>query len=206
MNIKTKEMKNNIQEYKEALVQDKSAFIKIYENALKTKITEVEIIDNNELFDKLLDELPAFELVMNNFTELRIKTELKEFITLVQTKKGGILKFHNTITFFLEDGSHIRFSSYKSSSIEISRVWVHPYSHRNGIGSLLMDLMFDFINFAECKPNMYFLECTGAIGVGANAQSVGIDVQTKFFRKFGFRVDNKKQYPDYVTMVMKPVS
>ena len=42
------------------------------------------------------------------------------------------------------------------------------------------------------------------VGIGANAQSVGIEIQTMFFRKFGFRVQYGKEYPDYVTMTMKP--
>ena len=195
---------NSLNEYKMALANDKKAFIKTYETAFKTKIARVEIIENNVIFDKLVAELPAFDTIMNTFTALPIESEYKEFLSLVQSKKGGLFKIHNTITFFLKDGSHIRFAPFMNNSIEISRVWVSPYAHRKGIGTLLMNLMFDFIDFADCKPNSYFLECTGAIGVGANAQSVGIEIQTMFFRKFGFRVQYGKEYPDYVTMTMKP--
>lgn len=136
--------------------------------------------------------------------DFQIHIECKEFFTLVERKKGSVLKYANTLTIFLEDGSHIRCSSFQGDSIEISRVWVNPMNHRNGIGSMLMNLLFELIQFSESEPSSYFLECTGAVGLGDNAQTIGIDIQSRFFRKFGFRVDYRKEYPHYVTMIMKP--
>jgi hypothetical protein len=185
---------------KEELAKNKRDFLKKYESALGMKIKDTEFIDNNELFETLLNEYKNFESFMNTETLLNISVIHKDFLTIVEKKKGSVLKFQDTLTFFFLDGSHIRFSSFNDNGIEISRVWVNPDNHRKGFGSLLMELLFDFIEFAEVQPNEFFLECTGAVGAGDNLQSIGIDIQTKFFRKFGFRVDNGKGYPNYVTM------
>jgi len=186
---------------KEELAKNKKEFIQKYESAFGMKIKEVEFTDNTELFEKLITAYKDFENFMNTATELNISVQHKDFLTIVEKKKGSVLKFQDTITFFLLDGSHIRFSTFNNTGIEISRVWVHPDNHQKGLGSLLMSLLFEFIEFAEVEPSEYFLECTGAIGVGDNHQSVGLDIQTKFFRKFGFRVQNGKGYPNYVTMM-----
>jgi hypothetical protein len=197
-------MSTTLEQFKTDFEKDKIGFKKKFERALKKKIDAVEIINNNADFDKLLTNILAFEFIINTYKNYQIKIESKEFLTFVERKKGSVLKYANTLTIFLDDGSHIRCSSFKEDSIEISRVWVNPMNHRNGIGSMLMNLLFELIQFSESEPSSYFLECTGAVGLGDNAQTIGIDVQTKFFRKFGFRVDYRKEYPQYVTMVLKP--
>ena len=85
----------------------------------------------------------------------------------------------------------------------LSRVWAIPENHINGLGSLLMDLFFDFMLFAKVEPSEYFLECTGAVGLGDNKQELSVASQTNFFRKLGFSVNNRKGYPDYITMLIK---
>ncbi len=45
-----------------------------------------------------------------------------------------------------------------------------------------------------------FLECTRSVGFHPDNSS-SISIQTSFFRKHGFRVENRKHYPRYVTMV-----
>jgi GNAT superfamily N-acetyltransferase len=197
-------MNTTLEQVKIEFENDKSAFLKKMECALKIKIDTVEIISNNGVFNNLLANNLTFELLINSLMDFQIRIECKEFFTLVERKKGSVLKYANTLTIFLEDGSHIRCSSFQEDSIEISRVWVNPMNHRNGIGSMLMNLLFELIQFSESEPSSYFLECTGAVGLGDNAQTIGIDIQTKFFRKFGFRVDYRKEYPHYVTMIMKP--
>jgi hypothetical protein len=196
-------MNDTIEKLKIEYANNKEAFKKEYERALNRKISSVEIIENNLIFEQLHTNIAAFESLINASFDFLVKIKYEFFITLVEKKKGGILKLSNTITFFLQDGSHLRCSPYKEDSIEISRVWVSPNQHRKGLGSLLMNLFFSFIQFSEASPKLYFLECTGAVGLGENAQSVGIESQTKFFRQFGFRVDYRKEYPNYVTMILE---
>jgi hypothetical protein len=196
-------MNDTIEKLKIEFENNKESFKKEYECALNRKISSVEIIENNLIFEQLHTNIAAFESFINASFEFQIKVKYEFFITLIEKKKGGILKLSNTITLFLQDGSHLRCSPYKEDSIEISRIWVNPINHRNGIGSMLMNLFFELIQFSESEPSSYFLECTGAVGLGDNAQTIGIDVQTKFFRKFGFRVDYRKEYPNYVTMKLE---
>jgi GNAT superfamily N-acetyltransferase len=194
-------MNESFVKLKDELKLNKKEFLLQYERALGMNIKDVEFVDNNEIFDKMISSYKEFENFMNVASELNMTIEHKDFITIVEKKKGSVLKFQDTLTFFFNDGSHIRFSAFNKNGIEISRVWVRPDNHRRGFGSLLMNLLTDFIEFAEVQPKEFFLECTGAVGTGDNHQSVGIDVQTKFFRKFGFRVANGKGYPHYVTML-----
>ena len=49
-------------------------------------------------------------------------------------------------------------------------------------------------------PPKMFLECTGSDGFHPDNSS-SISIQTAFFRKHGFRVENRKHYPRYLTMV-----
>ena len=196
-------MNSTFTKEKEEYLQGKNKFIHKLKLSTGINIKEVEFIENTDVFRTLIAALGDFERFVCDSTQMDIKAQYKEFLTLVEKKKGGLLKFHNTITFFLEDGSHIRFSPHNKNGIEISRVWVNPENHRNGLGSLLMELFFDFMLFAKVEPSEYFLECTGAVGLGENKQELSVASQTNFFRKFGFRVNNRKGYPDYITMIKK---
>lgn len=195
-------MKKHFKEEKTNYLNNKKKFITEFENQLGYKIKSVEFVENNEAYDKLCNALEYFECYMNTVLGYDVKTQMEDMITLVEKKKGMILKFQNAITFtLLNDGSHIRISPFNINGIEISRVYVNPNNHRKGIGSLLMQLLEEFMNYIEVKPEELFLECTGAVGAGDNLQEVGIDIQTKFFRKFGFKVNNGKDYPNYVSMI-----
>jgi hypothetical protein len=103
----------------------------------------------------------------------------------------------------MPDESLIRFSSYQNDGIELSRIWVAEQNQRQGKGSFLMNLFFDFLKEVLGFIPTIFLECTGGVGVGQNALSMDISMQTKFFRKWGFRVNDKKLYPTYVNMLRK---
>lgn len=194
-------MKSNILEEKNRYLNDKKKFKSEFETQLGYKIRDVEFIKNNDAFDQICNALLDFESFTKIVLGYDIKAEVGDMITLVEKRNGMTLKLHNAITFtLLNDGSHIRFSPYNSNGIEISRVYVNPVNQRKGIGSLLMKLMESSIDFAEAEPEELYLECTGAVGAGKNLQEIGIDTQTKFFRKFGFRVNNGKEYPHFVSM------
>ncbi len=63
-----------------------------------------------------------------------------------------------------------------------------------------MNTVFDFCySQLEFRPR-FVLECTGSLGLHGFLDPIGIQGQTSFFRKFGFRVENRKHYPEYVMM------
>ena len=65
---------------------------------------------------------------------------------------------------------------------------------------MLMNIVFDFcLSQLEFRPR-FILECTGCHQSQGISSSIGITAQTSFFRKFGFRVENRKHYPHYVMM------
>jgi GNAT superfamily N-acetyltransferase len=200
-------MKQSVTEERQEYLKDTKQYKNNLEQNFGVKIKSIDFVENNEVFEMLVRALEEFQNFVDEWVELEIVSNQQVFATLVGQKNGYILKFQDTITFFVKnDGSHIRISPYGKDGIEISRVWIHPSNQRKGLGKSLMNLVFGFVEFAEAEPKEYFLECTGAVGTGANHQEVGIDVQTKFFREFGFRVNNGKSYPQYVSMLKRGTS
>jgi hypothetical protein len=84
--------------------------------------------------------------------------------------------------------------------LEIPAIRVNENKIRNGEGSRLMNIVFDFCySQLEFRPR-FVLECTGNLESHGVLAPIGIQGQTSFFRKFGFRVENGKHYPEYVMM------
>jgi hypothetical protein len=48
---------------------------------------------------------------------------------------------------------------------------------------------------------LIWLECTRTVGINHTEVNYGLSEQTRFFRKFGFRVNDGSQYPRWVDMV-----
>jgi hypothetical protein len=63
-----------------------------------------------------------------------------------------------------------------------------------------MNTLFLFIYETLGYISPVFLKCTGFINNGGEFIKNPIKNQTKFFRKFGFRVTYNKLYPEYVRM------
>ena len=92
-----------------------------------------------------------------------------------------------------------------NNGLELTRIIVDEQGKGNG--TTLMKLFFYLIGQSgldlETLPIM--LECVGSVGAGSNYVKSNISVQTKFFRKFGFRVEQKvSDYKNnYVQMYFK---
>jgi GNAT superfamily N-acetyltransferase len=188
-----------IKEHKEIYQKDKKQLLKLYSEGTNFKIHSAEFYESEGIFRILEENLDNYFKPdgMNYFSGMTIEKEILR--SIVENPDETVLKFHDSITISLPDGSHIRFSPYKNDTIEITRVLVTHESRNNGIGSLLIETVFEFIGRTVGHLPKMFLECTGAVGMDPiNASTVPI--QTSFFRKHGFRVNNRKYYPRYVTM------
>jgi hypothetical protein len=182
---------------------EQKEIIKSLEEQLKRKILSYEVIQDNENFTKLLSKVDEF-VAFHNLSETpekQILVQSFQIITIVDFKKGSKVKSHNCITLILPDESLIRFSSFGIDGVELTRIWVKEENHKKGQGSYLMDLFFKFIEDTIGYTPTIFLECTGEVGLGKNAISMDISEQTRFFRKFGFRVKDRSLYPHYVNML-----
>jgi hypothetical protein len=178
------------------LIQNKVKYLKEVSSQTGMKIIDGELIPKNEIFsaiEEFIKAIPQVEGVK------RYDIEIDQINTLVESKKGFKLKVHPHITFSAPDGSLIRFSPYKKDGLEISRIQSAKIG--SGMGTRLME---DFLIFSRTYNGyspLIYLECTGAVGWGDNRVNMEISEQTRFFRKFGFRVRNGKRYPKWVDMV-----
>lgn len=117
----------------------------------------------------------------------------ENFLTSTVEIGGGnntIARQHNRI--LIETPfAHISINSYMNG-LEISRIMVTDQKGK-GHGTFLMKLFFNILREAklDLQTLPIMLECVGAVGGGSNYQQSDLASQTKFFRKFGFRVDAK---------------
>jgi len=136
--------------------------------------------------------------LLNSYKEyFRGRSDIKVWHFKHSLVIGDKDKIKDVISIELSDGSYIRFGQGdKPNQIEITTICVHSKNRNNGIGGYLMKLMFAFIyeTIGFIPPIM--LECTGSL----NNNDSSIKDQSKFFRKFGFRVTSKKGYPYYIKM------
>jgi hypothetical protein len=156
-----------------------------------------EIVKSNGVFKKIQEALPILE---KKFQEISFKSEV--LTSYVQMKKSTSIKLYETITLELADESSLVFSSNEKSGIEISSLV--SAKRGKGNGTLLMDVFFKILNDVLGFIPPLYLECAGNVSFRDYMVESTIQAQTKFFRKFGFRVDNRKGYPDYVDMKRVP--
>lgn len=157
-------------------------------------LKKIYITENNEILEELLIGFNQFKAANPN-----IKIEYI-FDALVISKNNKIeANLHNVIKISLKCGSYIKVSSTTGNSLEISVIRVNE-KKRKGKGSQLMNLVFEFCYTQLGYRPKFILECTGSLESFGFQSHTGISEQTNFFRKFGFRVVNGKNYPFYVMM------
>lgn len=167
-------------------------------------ITKSEFHTDNEVFLKIVDTVKLFS--EDEFYSQYFTFEKVFMSSTVHTgPNSNTLRKHNTISVESNIGL-IRFAPHKDG-LEITRVIAETTG--KGQGKLLMDIFFNILIAAlgvDCVNVPIMLECTGSVGVGSNYRESNIASQTKFFRKFGFRVDPKvSNYKNgYVQMRWNP--
>jgi hypothetical protein len=96
---------------------------------------------------------------------------------------------HPSIRIRLNHENYILFSPYGNDGIELGTILVSESG--KGIGTYLMRVMFQILllNNNNKLPSKIKLDCVGSLGSGLNRIESSISEQTRFFRKFGFRVN-----------------
>lgn len=167
---------------------------------MKRKKTILKKVESNEVFLQLKNNLT----ILDKLTTEKHKCHTSyEFVNSIVTQgKDTVVRQHPTILIGLAQhkDSMIRIAPSENNGIEITRIIVGSSDRGKKIGSFLMNTLFLFMNETLGYIPPVFLECTGAISNGDEFVENSIQNQTKFFRKFGFRVTNKKFYPEYVRM------
>jgi GNAT superfamily N-acetyltransferase len=160
------------------------------------KIGDISFVDNNENFNKIRN------FFFNNGFSENIKIYENPIHSGVEGNDGKThLTIANSVTILNEDGSLLRFLPSKVGGIVISRLFVTPKNQSKGYGTMLMNLFLSIALVSIKKFPEIELECTGSLNVGSKVFINPISSQTKFFRKFGFRVvKEESEYPEYVKM------
>jgi hypothetical protein len=156
---------------------------------------KINVIRNSSNFDLLCKNVNLFKQM---YPDIRIGSRFMP--TFVSVKNDDVVTIHNSIEIVLPSGSYLRISPTKAESIEISNIRVETINHSKGEGTILMNAIIDFMTTTLGYRPRIVMECNGSIGAGSNQIKIGIQRQTAFFRKFGFRVENRKHYPHYVMM------
>jgi GNAT superfamily N-acetyltransferase len=171
-------------------------------NSSGINVVSVEEIQDNEVFSRLRDSFEPYFLLIDK-SKVPLKYESSDIYSIVELSRGAKMKIHNCLYFELPDGSHFRFSPHGSDSLEISRIMVAPQNTGQGTGTLMMEIFLEFVGSILGEIPPLYLECTGTVGFGKNESTNTISKQTAFFRKFGFRVNDARLYPEFVSMSRK---
>ena len=156
---------------------------------------KINIIPNNSNFDLLCMNV---NLIKQMYPDIWIDSHFNP--SIVRVKNDWVLTIHNSIVIVLPSGSKLRISPTKAESIEISNIRVETINQSKGEGTLLMNAIINFMTTTLGYRPRIVLECNGSLGGGSDFIEIGIQNQTAFFRKFGFKVENRKHYPHYVMM------
>lgn len=184
-------LQDEIEIQKKLYWKNKRKYLKPIEKQMGIKIKECDFIPNNEVFKRTLEELSIFDLLVS---EGMMKVEYSSIHSLVQVGVNNIykMKYHNCITIFFPDGSHIRFSPYKKG-IELTRLYVIKENIGQGQGSSLMRVFLGLLKQSNIIIPEIMTEITGSVGLGENFIDVGLDYQLNFYEKFGFKTTNSNK-------------
>lgn len=177
--------------------ENKKEYLKNIGEQMGMKIYDGEVVRKNSTYMNIEALMPLWRGKIPDFTYV-----IDEIHTLVEKPRGFYLKIQPCITLHFPENCIIRFSPYKDVGLEISRIQVSQPGL--GIGTTLMQIFFSIVRGILGYIPLIWLECTGSVGIGQTYVNSGISEQTKFFRKFDFRVNNRKQYPRWVDMVRQP--
>ena len=175
--------------FKQIALKNKTSLMSYLQKETGFRFYKINVVENNEIFQKLLCGINL--LKTDNPT---VKVDYIFDVLVISKKNKMEATFHNVIKISLNSGSYIKISSATLDSLEISVIRVNENNIRKGEGSRLMNIVFDFCySQLEFRPR-FILECTGGLKSQGILTTIGIKEQTCFFRKFGFRVVNNKQY------------
>lgn len=180
----------SLEQLKQEYLNDPVEFLRIEKQELDgvggPPVQKVVLIDDNEIFVKLSTNLDYFKNKGLDMYEV--------LHGVIHSKVEDVVYISNRISFCFPNQMAQISLTPENDGICISKVVLNPnMEHKPGTGTSLMVLFYMWlINTLEDLPPMY-LECMGHINWGQNLLSYPYSKQTKFFRKFGFRVIEYKK-------------
>jgi GNAT superfamily N-acetyltransferase len=169
--------------------------MKSFKLPLKNKLI-IQQVETNESFKKICSNL------INGTVKLDPSLSF-----YVEDREAGIelggkvyMKEYEALSIELEDIAAIRIASSGQKSLEITHLWVHPRRQKKGLGTKLMNTVFDLCVSSLGHIPSFNLECTGNVTHEDDYYFMDISDQAAFYRKFGFRVIDRTKYPTYIKM------
>lgn len=188
--------KEDFQLLEKQLIENKKKLFFIFSLAYGNCPDKINITPNSSNFDLLRNNFNSFKQMYPD-----VEIGCQSMPSIVQINNRIVVTLHNTITITLPSGSYLSISSMNDESIEITYIRVETVNHSRGEGTLLMNTIVDFMTTTLGYRPRIVLECNGSLGSGSERIQIGIQKQTAFFEKFGFRVKSYKHYPRYVMMI-----
>jgi predicted GNAT family acetyltransferase len=210
------ELFNEVKSRKQEYLKNKSLFVsaierKYRESGCYVRPTSVyfEVGDTNDMFTYICENKKKLVKQLSKSFHLP-----KDFLMIDCNVTNSIvdtqLRIHPYIHFVFGNGmGYVSICPLGDTGIEISQVKVDDKMRSQGLGSVMMCVVMCVLtNHAntnsEYNLNQIMLECVGSIGMGETRVETTISKQTKFFRKFGFRVikDRKNKYGELMYVQM----
>jgi N-acetylglutamate synthase-like GNAT family acetyltransferase len=195
MSINIQSLFNEVNELKNDYVRNKSEFISNHKNGpLKPKHIYFEVGENNQTFTNLCMNVDSIkEHLQWKFDPIEVDIRCHT----MESSVNDILRVHPVITVTFGNIGMFRLAPHGSNQIELTTIVVEPYIKSKGMGSLMMICVLGMINEHMSDDfDTIMLECVGSLGQGDLSLKSSIKEQTKFFRKFGFRVVKDSKNPD----------
>jgi len=100
---------------------------------------------------------------------------------------GTILRKHNRVRIDCSSG-HFCVAPH-NNGLEFCRIIANDRGKGNGTSMMKLFFLLVLDAGLDLATLPIMLECTGSVGAGSNQVTTNLTSQTKFFRKFGFRVN-----------------
>lgn len=185
VNVKQQYLKNKFSFLSDLKKKYKDAGISVLP---KNVYFEVSYI--NDTFNNICENI---DKIRNNFGYLGFPDDYIDIdCRVVNSQVNEDVRIHPQIVFDFGGNGIVSLCPLGDNDIEISAVRVDS-EQGNGFGTLMMLMVMITLSEYQSNLNNIILECVGAIGYGSNRKVSTISQQTKFFRKFGFRVIKDKK-------------
>ena len=204
---------NEVLGQKQSFMKNKDSFMKgireTYKGDLMTKPKSIyfEVGHNNQTFINICENSEKIKNELNKLW-VDISDGLIEFnidCRVMTSVVNDVVRIHPQILLHYGNCGFVTICPLGDNSIELSTIRVVPHLRGTSMGSIIMTQLLEVLEEYQSEDfKTIMLECVGSLGSGDDREVSSISQQTKFFRRFGFRVveskNNRGGGLDYVKM------
>jgi hypothetical protein len=124
---------------------DKKQTIKDLETTLNKKVKSYEIIDDNNSFMNLKENIEGYLNNYNLVNDIKIEYSKNESVSFQKTDEGLILTLHNSISISTQDGISLRFYPHLLDGLELCFDFNNISLEVNKNKLVLLNIFFEFV-------------------------------------------------------------